>query len=129
MRLTPIDLRKGGTKEKETSKAKRVDVMRITFDIDRNLIDASGENLLYLCIFDPAGELLTNPALGSGSFTNAEGKTNYYSLSKKVMIEKGKTLHDITVDWNQGADYTKGGYKVLIYHKGYEIGEETVNLR
>lgn len=129
MRLTPIDLRKGGRKEKETAKAKRVDVLRIAFDIDRNLVDEDGDKILYICVINPEGELLTNPALGSGSFTNADGKLSYYSLSKKVYIEKGKSLNDITLDWNQGADYIKGDYKVIVYHKGYEIGQEQVSLR
>lgn len=129
MRLTAIDLRKGGKKEKETSRARRVDVLRIAFDIDRNLVDEDGDRILYVCVVNPEGNLLTNPALGSGSFTNADGKLNYYSLSKKVFIEKGKSLNDITIDWNQGADYIKGDYKVIVYHKGYEIGQEQVSLR
>lgn len=129
IRLKGIKLTNGGRKEKETEKAKRVDLLRITFDIDENRIAESGSKELNICIINPEGELLSNAALGSGSFKTAEGLSKYYSVSKNVMLPVQQPVNDITVDWQQSAEYNKGSYTVEIYHHGYLIGKGTVNLR
>jgi uncharacterized protein YoxC len=129
IRLKAIDLRRGGRKEKETEKAKRVDLLRITFDIDENRIAEDGTKELHICIINPHGELLNNPALGSGSFKDTDGKSKYYSVAKQVDLNNEQPLHDINVDWLQTAVYEKGAYSVEIYHQGYLIGKGSVNLR
>lgn len=127
--LTPIDLRKNGNKEVETSKAKRVDVLRVKFDIVKNLLDEGGNKEFFVVIKDPQGNLLTSPNLGSGKFVTATGGTVNYSLSKTVNIPKGEETKDINVDWNQATSYDKGIYQVEIYHKGYQIGSGKAELK
>jgi cell division protein FtsB len=129
IRLKGINLTHSGRKEKETEKAKRVDLLRITFDIDENRISESGPKDLQICIINPTGDLLSNAAFGSGSFNTADGKQKFYSVSKTVNLQTGEPLKDISVDWQQSSDYIKGAYAVEIYHKGYLIGKGTVNLR
>lgn len=129
IRLKAIDLRRGGRKEKETEKAKRVDLFRITFDIDENRIAESGSKELNICIINPDGELLSNSALGSGSFKTSEGLSKYYSVSKTVSLITEQPLLNINVDWQQSAEYEKGAYSVEIYHQGYLIGKGSVSLR
>lgn len=129
IKLNPIDVRRGGAKEKETAKARKVDLLRIQFDIDKNLIDEAGNKDLYIKVIDPTGDLLSNPALGSGSFITAEGNTEFYSISKRVMLEKQQALSGVTVDWNQSAEYEPGEYLVEIFHKGHVIGKQKVTLK
>jgi predicted nuclease with TOPRIM domain len=129
IRMRALDLRRGGRKEKETTKAKRVDLLRIIFDIDENRIAESGNKELNICIINPNGELLSNAALGSGSFKTADGQSKYYSVSKAVMLETEQPLKDIDVTWQQSAVYEKGNYIVEIYHQGYLIGKGSVSLR
>ncbi|PSK93992.1 hypothetical protein [Taibaiella chishuiensis] len=129
IRMTAIDLRKGGRKEKETTKAKRVDLLRVTFDIDENRIAESGVKELKICIINPDGELLSNAALGSGSFKTAQGQSKFFSVSKNVSLQADLPVKDINVDWQQSAEYEKGAYTVEIYHEGYLIGKGSVSLR
>mgnify|MGYP003575410664 CR=1 FL=1 len=129
IRLKAIDLRRGGRKERETEKAKRVDLFRITFDIDENRFAESGTKELLIRITDPDGDLMSNSALGSGNFKMADGNTRYYSLPKFVMLQTEQPLAGINVDWQQSAEYEKGVYHVEIYHKGYLIGKGSVSLR
>jgi len=129
IRLKGINLTHSGKKEKETEKARRVDLLRITFDIDENRVAESGPKDLQICIINPANELLSNAAFGSGSFTTADGASKYYSISKTVNLTTGQPVTDISADWQQSADYAKGNYSVEIYHKGYLIGKGTVSLR
>jgi septal ring factor EnvC (AmiA/AmiB activator) len=76
IRMKGIKLTSGGRKEKETEKAKRMDLLRIIFDIDENRIAESGSKELNICIINPNGELLSNAALGSGSFKTSDGQSN-----------------------------------------------------
>ncbi|MFA6056596.1 MAG: hypothetical protein WC756_00245 [Taibaiella sp.] len=129
IRLKGIKLTNGGRKEKETEKAKRMDLLRIIFDIDENRIAESGSKELNICIINPNGELLSNAALGSGSFKTSDGQSKYYSVSKSVALQTEQPVKDVNVDWQQSAEYSKGVYTVEIYHQGYLIGKGSVSLR
>src|ERR1017187_3902966 len=54
---------KSGGKEKETTTAKRVDKLRISFDIDENRITQTGPKDIYVCITSPDGNPVTVDAL------------------------------------------------------------------
>ena len=73
IRLEAIHLKKHGTKEKETNRARRADELKVAFDIDENRVAENGTKTLYLVIKDPAGNLLSNTTAGSGSTTISNG--------------------------------------------------------
>lgn len=129
IRLKAIILRKGGRKESFTEKAKKVDLLRILFDIDENMLAESGTKEFDIRIVNPDGTLLSNAALGSGSFIDSKGKTQYYSLSKSIELNSGMPVKDIDADWKQASSYEKGSYIVEIYYSGHLIGQGTTTLR
>lgn len=129
IRMNAIDLRRNGTKQRETEKARKADLLRIQFDIDENRIAESGNKEVYLLITAPDGTLLSNAAFGSGSTTDAEGKPLNYTMAKQISLSENQSVKDITVDWNQDSDYLKGNYNIQLYHEGYKIGEGSVHLR
>lgn len=128
IRMIPIDLRRGGKKEKETEKARRVDLLRIYFDIDENRIAENGSKELYLRITGPDGKLLSNAAYGSGITSTADGASLNYTLLKQVQLQQNQPVKDVTIDWHQDSDYQKGSYGIEIYNEGYKIGGGSVNL-
>lgn len=127
--MTPIDLRRGGTKQKETSKANKVDVLRITFDIDENRIAESGKKELFLRITGPDGSILSNAAYGSGITSTADGQSLNYTLLKQVDLEQNKPIKNVVLDWKQDSDYKRGSYNIEIYHDGYSVGSGNVTLK
>ena len=129
IRMSPIDLRKGGKKESETSKAKRTDLLRIVFDIDENRIAENGNKDLYLRITGPDGTVLSNAAYGSGMTQTVDGNSLNYTLAKQVSLQTAQPVKGVTVDWHQGSDYKKGNYQIEIYNEGYKIGSGTVALK
>jgi peptidoglycan hydrolase CwlO-like protein len=129
IRLTPIDLRRGGKKEKETGRAGRVDVLRITFDIDENRIAESGTKEIFIRITDPSGNLLSNAAYGSGSTTGAEGEAINYTILKQIALETNKPVKDVSADWKQDSDYAKGTYNIELFNDGYKVGGGSVTLK
>ncbi len=129
IRMTPIDLRRGGKKEKETTKAGKVDVMRIKFDIDENRIAESGKKDVYLRVTGPGGNVLSNAAYGSGVTSLADGASLNYTLLKQIDLVTDQPVKDVTVDWNQDSEYQKGNYTIELYNDGYKIGGGNVTLR
>ncbi len=129
IRMEPIDLRRGGKKERETSKAKKVDVLRIKFDIDENRIAENGNKEIFVRVTSPSGSILSNAAYGSGVTTNADGQSLNYTLLKQIALQQNQSVRDVTVDWNQDSDYQKGTYTIDLFNEGYKIGGGTVNLR
>ena len=128
IRMVPIDLKRNGKKEKETSKASRVDIFRITFDIDENRIAEDGVKDLYIRIIGPGGSLLSNAAYGSGVTNTSDGQTLNYTMAKQASLQQGVPVKDIVVDWHQDSDYERGTYKIEIYNEGYKVGSGSIDL-
>lgn len=129
IKMEPINLKRGGTKEVETSKAKRVDILRIVFDIDENRVAEDGMRDIYVVIKGPDGQLLSNAAYGSGVTTDADGASLNYTLVKQVSLTKNQPVTNVTVDWKQESDYKKGTYSITFYNEGYKIGSGSTTMR
>jgi cell division protein FtsB len=128
IRMEALHLKRNG-KEKETKKAKRADVLRVTFDIDENRIAESGTKLVYMRIIAPDATTLSNPVNGSGMMTTTKGDHLSYTLSKSIPLTQNQPMKNIIVDWNQEGDYVRGAYKIEIYNDGYTIGKGEVILK
>lgn len=125
--ITPIHVKNSG-KEKVTSKAKRADLMRISFTLDENRIADSGRKDLFICITSPDGTPLAVEALGSGKFTLADGTEKLYTAQKTVNYNTGEDKK-VTIDWKQNSDFKPGNYTVEVYEKGYLIGKGSVAMK
>lgn len=126
--ITAINMKNSG-KEKTTDKAKRVDVFRISFDLDENRISSSGTKELYVCMFGPDGNPITMPENGSGSFSTRDDGEKVYSNKVSVQYEQGRRT-PVSFDWKpENGKYQEGNYKIQIYQNGYKIGEGVKSLR
>jgi peptidoglycan hydrolase CwlO-like protein len=124
--IKPIDERRSG-KEKVTTKAKRVDKLVISFDVD-NRIAQSGTADLYVCITGPDGKPITVEALGSGTFTTREEGDKLYTSKVQIDYEAGKRK-PVEFAWKQNSDFQRGNYKIEVYHNGFKIGEGVRELK
>jgi hypothetical protein len=116
-----INEKKSG-KEKTTTTAKRVDKLRISFDLDENRITQSGNKSIYICITDPKGTPVIVEALGSGMFKTRDGQDRPFTQQVEVSYIQGQR-QTISVDWKQNSDFEKGDYKIEVYNNGFKIGE------
>ncbi len=126
--MEPIHVRRNG-KEKETSKAKKVNVLRITFDIDENRIAESGNKQVYIRMIGPDGTVLSNAANSSGSMTSVNGDQLLFSVMKDVALLQNQPVKGIVFDWHQDGNYMKGTYSIEIYSEGYKVGNGNVELK
>ena len=128
IRLEAIHKRRNG-KEKDTKKAKKADVLRITFDIDENRIAESGSKQLFIRIMSPDGTVLSNANVGSGTTTGSKGEQIAYTTVRNVPLTQNQQVKDIITDWNQEGDYAKGTYNIEIYNDGFKVGGGSVTLK
>lgn len=126
IKLSPINVKKNG-KEEVTTKAKRADMMRVSFDLD-NRIATTGDKEIYVSITAPDGSPLAVEALGSGRFTLEDGTEKLYTVKKTVSYMAGGST-PVSMDWKQNSDFKAGDYSVEIYQDGFKIGAGKVNLK
>lgn len=119
--ITGINEKRSG-KEKTTSTAKKVDKLRISFDVDENRITQSGNKTIYISITDPKGNPVTVEALGSGTFKTREGEDKFFTEKVEINYTQGQR-QTINVDWKQNSSFETGDYKIEVYNNGFKIGE------
>lgn len=125
--VVPINEKAGG-KEKETTTAKRVDKLRISFDIDENRITQSGSKELFVIVYGPDGQPISFADAGSGTFNTREG--NQKTFTKKLDINYQQSeKQNVSFDWKQPNGFGIGTYKVEVYNNGFKIGQGSKELK
>jgi uncharacterized phage infection (PIP) family protein YhgE len=120
--VTAINQR--GSKEKETTKARKADFFKISFDIAENHVATSDVKALYVCIFYPDGTL----SLSSGTFTDRQGNAKQYTNKVSINYVQGKKI-PVSFDWHPGDKFKSGNYKIEVYNNGFKIGETTKHIK
>lgn len=119
---------KNDGKESETTKAKKVDKLRISFVIDENRITPSGTKDLFVCIQGPDGKPISIPAYGSGVMTTRDGEQKTFTQKVGINYVKGQR-QVVSFDWKQNAEFPVGNYKIEVYQNGFKIGEGIAAFR
>jgi small-conductance mechanosensitive channel len=119
--IAGVNERKNG-KEKQTTTAKRVDKLRITFDLDENLIAPTGTKDLYISITAPDGTPVAVEALGSGKFVMRDGQEKLYTHKVVINYTQGER-QTVSFDWKQNTNFATGNYKIEVFNNGFKIGE------
>ena len=122
-----INERSGG-KEKETTTAKRVDKLRIAFDIDENRVAQSGMKGIYICITAPDGTPIIMTSMGSGKFITRDGKEIFFTQKIDINYTQGQR-QTLSFDWKQDTNFKSGDYKIEVYNNGFKIGEGIRSLK
>lgn len=122
-----VDERRSG-KEKSTSTAKRVDKLRISFDLNENLIAQSGTKEIFVCITAPDGTPVAVEALGSGTFSTRDGQQKFFTQKLDVDYTQNKK-QTVTFDWKQNTNFNVGNYKIEVFNNGFKVGEASRPLK
>src|SRR4029077_7856101 len=105
--VTAVQDKKNG-EEKVTNKAKKVDKLKISFDVT-NRIAQNGETELFVCITGPDGKMISFPAMGSGTFTTREEGEKAFTSKVPVQFESGKVM-PVAFSWKQDGSFQTGAY-------------------
>lgn len=112
-------------KEKETTRAKKANLLRVQFVLDENRITPTGNKELFVIVTAPDGKVITET--GNTFTTREEGVKNFTSKIG-VNYEQGKVV-PVNFDLKGSDKYMEGDYKIEIYHNGFKIGQGTKTLK
>ena len=118
---------RGNGKEKETTTAKRVDKLKLSFDLDENRIAQSGTKDLYINLIAPDGtQIITGNS--ADKFVTREGTEK--TATKKIQVEyKQGERQQVNVVFDKSQKFQPGDYKIEIYNNGFKIGQGVRSLK
>ena len=122
--ITPVDEKKRG-KEKATTKAKNVDKLVVSFDVE-NRVARSGPADLYVIVTAPDGKVITDPQGATNLSTRNDGDRTF-TYKTSIEYEQG-SRKSISVPLRQESFQT-GDYKIEVYQNGFKIAEGIRSLR
>ena len=124
--IKALKIKRNG-KEKETTTAKRVDKLLITFDVNNRIIQ-TGSTDVYVCVIGPDGKAIAVEKLGSGTFTTREEGDKAYTAKLPVDLETAKNKN-VEFAFAPGQHFVQGDYVIQIYQNGFKIGEGKRQLK
>jgi hypothetical protein len=113
----------------ETKSAKKVESIKVCFDIDENKVSEPGSKIFLLRIVSPEGVTLAVQSQGSGVFELADsGEKSQYTTKQEINYEQKKK--NVCMYWEGAAGgFGKGTYTIEIYQDGYNTGTTTMELK
>ncbi|MFT6715831.1 MAG: cell division protein FtsB [Saprospiraceae bacterium] len=116
-------VRKG--REKVSTKAKRVEKLRVGFTLPKNDVAAPGLKTVYMVITGPDSQIMTD---GGSNFKMGRKNMAYtvktqveYSNESRDLMMYGKNLFK--------EEFAAGNYKIELYCEGAKIGSTEVSLK
>jgi phage shock protein A len=123
--IKPVNEKKNG-KEKETTTAKRVDKLVVSFDVE-NRVARTGPADLYVIVTGPNGQVVSDPSMGSGTLTTRADGDRQFTYKSTLNYEQG-TRKSVQIPLRQN-DFQTGNYKIEIYQNGFKIAEGVRSLK
>lgn len=127
LQVTGHQLKEDG-KLKKKKKAKDINVLRICYKTETNVVTQAGEETFHVRYINPAGETIAVEDAGSGMITNklTDQKVKYTTQGN---VDYKNTDTEACMDWHSNYPFTKGAYAVEIYNKGYLTGKGDFKLK
>jgi predicted nucleic acid-binding Zn-ribbon protein len=119
---------KGKGALQESDRAKRVSRVSALLAIAENKVAPAGNRDVILRIIKPDGYVLSDPNMGSGTFTSKEtGRNTEYTMKKTISY--GNATTEVTFDYDQVEEFKAGLYIAEMYVDGRLMGNNKFNLK
>lgn len=110
---------RGKTKDDDAYKAKRVDKIKLVFDLPENPLTRQETKDIYVRVLDPEGAVLSDDATGSGQFM-VNGQDTKFTARESVAYMNSNQKVEMLYDHSN--QFRPGKYSVELYAEGYRIG-------
>ncbi|TAG66333.1 MAG: hypothetical protein EAZ26_09775, partial [Runella slithyformis] len=111
---------RGKERDGGTYKAKRIDKIKIDFNLAPNPISKNGSREVYLRMLDPEGAVIADMATGSGTFVSGGRETVY---TAKQTIDYSNDGTPATFIYSRGGiPLKKGEHSIELHCDGFRIG-------
>ena len=118
---------KSSGREVITERASRINKLKLSFDIDKNLSASKDSKEIYIAIFKPDGTLGKFEGANSGKLPLRLGSVIEYSDVVNVNYDPANGAK-VAFDWKD-YNFEKGTYTIDIYHNGFKIGQNKIQLK
>jgi cell division protein FtsB len=119
---------KGKERDGERYKAKKVDKIKVAFQLAKNPLTKEEPKDILVRLVDPEGAVVSDMATGSGTFNTKDGKEMVYTTKQQVTYSNNGPSVEV-VYARGGQPYKKGRYNVELYSEGFKIGEGGFEVR
>jgi len=120
---------KSSGKEAETSRASKVQHLKVCFDVPQNKVADAGSKTFIVRIVSPDGAVLAGQDQTSGSFTRVETNEQMQYTTTATIDYQQHAQADICTKWSQSTPFKAGNYTAEIYQDGYLIGAQSFALK
>ncbi len=118
---------KGKERDGGKYRARRIDRLKVTFNLAENAIAQQDEKEIYLRVLDPDGAVLSDMATGSGSF-RFNGRETIYSSKQAIVFTNSR--QQVVIYYGKGGLPLKSGkYTAELYCEGFKIGQGGFTVR
>ncbi|HPK08974.1 MAG TPA: hypothetical protein PK147_09565 [Saprospiraceae bacterium] len=115
-------------KIKEKSKAKDVDMLRICFLTETNVVTPAGDKTFYVRYINPMGETVYLESEGSGVLVNKLDNTQVKYTTSGIITYNNEDTNGC-IDYLLSSHLPKGNYDVELYNNGYLCGKGNFRLK
>ncbi|AYQ32278.1 hypothetical protein [Runella sp. SP2] len=118
---------KGKERDGGSYRAKRIDKLKVDFDLAGNPIAKNGNRDVYLRILDPEGAVMADMATGSGTFLYS-GRETVYTAKQSLNYSNDGSQGSIIYS-RAGVPLKKGEHTIELYCEGFRIGTTTFKVK
>ena len=125
IQIAAVNEKRSG-KERETSAAKRVDKLVVSFDVE-NRITKSGPADMYIMVTAPDGKIISDATTGGGTLSTRIDGDKTFTSKLTLNYEQGKRQNvQLPLHLEK---FAKGDYRIQVYQNGFKIGEGVRTLK
>jgi len=117
---------KGKVKDDDAYRAKRVDKIKLQFNLPSNPLTQSDEKEIFVRVLDPDGAVISDDAMGSGKF-NWKGQEMVFTTKNVVPYQNSNQIVEMTYDNAQ--KFRPGKYSVEVYAENFRIGTSNFTIK
>jgi hypothetical protein len=110
---------RGKAKDNDAYKAKRVDKLKLVFDLPENPLTRQETKDIYVRVLDPEGAVIADDATGSGEFEINGQETKFTSRESVAYMNNNQKVEMV---YDNNTQLRPGKYSVELYAEGYRIG-------
>ncbi|GAB4204200.1 MAG: hypothetical protein Fur0023_11770 [Bacteroidia bacterium] len=126
IKAVAVQLKKGGKKESETTRAKRANKIKVSFTLGENKIAKAGPRDIYIRIMTPDGKEMAKEYSDLYKFTFNKTSSGYFAGTES--IQYANTQMDVVVYCEGNEPFVPGTYIIDIVVDGVVIGNTTLKL-
>jgi hypothetical protein len=123
LKFSPVTLK--GSREQETSVAKKTSKLVVSFAVQNNVTQYENAEV-FVVVTQPDGTVLKNDIWESSTIETSNGNRKNYTIKLRFEYLKGE-IKRLVFSLNAD-DYQQGNYTMQVYHNGHLIGQTVKTL-